>query len=430
MQLSTDPNVAFDVLDVLGGFCSLTRRSPTLDGSVPLRVAQACLPLLEGNAFGYQVMVHERLELSRRLGRYVLSEAPEPLARRVRAVLPMLGSRGLFTPQGSWARSFAQGLFAPRGPWLFTGLFVRPRAGVRLRLSSVKNRRSLAYDVREALIDRTDAWTPLVLELEPRAGTCIMHGEVATLAALPAQVGFRTLTLAEADEVAAAHLSFYDRSYFERKRAGEIPRSYRRGSRREILGEEEVPIVDVVEAGINTVTLGTPRSFHRPEGPVAATDAAADRLVFHNAVSFSVQFDGMHVQVEPDASELSRFAERVHTCWGARLGPEAHRGALLYLSKYVTPHPTGEPHFFVKPSVLFRTAKGTSLLLEGRSFEAAEVMRGVIESDWFHAAPAVFQLTRPGSWSVRAGTPLLELFPQPRALADAGFASHDAGLSP
>jgi hypothetical protein len=34
--------IACDVVDVLDGFASLAKRSPTLDGSVPVRAARAC----------------------------------------------------------------------------------------------------------------------------------------------------------------------------------------------------------------------------------------------------------------------------------------------------------------------------------------------------------------------------------------------------
>ena len=47
----------FEVGDVLDGLFRLEKRSPTLRGSVPLRVAQACVPLLQGNAFGLQVVL-------------------------------------------------------------------------------------------------------------------------------------------------------------------------------------------------------------------------------------------------------------------------------------------------------------------------------------------------------------------------------------
>ena len=46
-----------EVLRALGAFAALERRSATLDGNVPLRVAQACMPFLEGNALGWQIVL-------------------------------------------------------------------------------------------------------------------------------------------------------------------------------------------------------------------------------------------------------------------------------------------------------------------------------------------------------------------------------------
>src|SRR5690606_26444154 len=91
------PPVAFDVVDALGGAASLVRRSPTLDGSVPLRVAQACLPFLEGNAFGHQIVLRDPLDAERTLGRWALRASDEAtaLVHRARAVLPVLALRGL-----------------------------------------------------------------------------------------------------------------------------------------------------------------------------------------------------------------------------------------------------------------------------------------------------------------------------------------------
>jgi hypothetical protein len=49
-------------------------------------------------------------------------------------------------------------------------------------------------------------------------------------------------------------------------------------------------------------------------------------------------------------------------------------------------------------------------------------MRGVVESDRFHATPAVFHLTHPGKRiEVPSNAPLVEMFPLPRALAAAGI---------
>lgn len=435
MQLSQDPPIAFDAIDVLDGLVTLERRSPTLDGSVPLRVAQACLPLLAGNAFGLQITLSSRIELTRRFGRWTLAKPlPAELERRVRATLPMLAARGLWQPHGAWAKAFESGLvsISPLPLSLFTGLFVRPREGIRLRLSSVKNRRSLAYDVKEAILDDSAGWTPLVLTVAPRGNTCILQGELATLAPLPATATFRSLAFEQAEALARAHLGFYDRAYFETKRGGEVSRAYRRRAALESSATVASlsTQVDYVDAGVQTAQPGAPPSFHRPSGPQTDATAAPDRLIVHNAVSFSAHYDGLLVQVQPDAGELARFSERVRARWKGMLPEGAHEGALLYLSKYVTPHPQGEPHFFVKPSMLFRTEPGTSLLLEGKSLEGAEILRGVTESDWFHATPAVFHLLAPGtSITVRAGAPLLELFPQSRRLAAATFELEKAGLT-
>lgn len=42
-----------DLISVLNGFFVIEKRSETLNGSVPLRAAQGCKPLLEGNAAGF-----------------------------------------------------------------------------------------------------------------------------------------------------------------------------------------------------------------------------------------------------------------------------------------------------------------------------------------------------------------------------------------
>ncbi|HEY2369727.1 MAG TPA: hypothetical protein VGH87_25185, partial [Polyangiaceae bacterium] len=69
--------MTFEVLSPLTPLAKLARRDPTLDGSVPLRVAQACVPLLEGNAFGHQIVFDTPLLARTRLGRPALVRTPE-----------------------------------------------------------------------------------------------------------------------------------------------------------------------------------------------------------------------------------------------------------------------------------------------------------------------------------------------------------------
>jgi hypothetical protein len=165
--------------------------------------------------------------------------------------------------------------------------------------------------------------------------------------------------------------------------------------------------------------------FHRAAG-VVRESGEPDRLVVRNAVALTASFDGHTVMVTPDPGELASYARDVRTTWERWLGgPPAHPGALLYLAKYVTPHPPGEPHFFVKPPSLVETSPGVSTVIDGIG---PDVMRGVVRTDGFHATPAVFQLVAGRTIEVARGAPIVELFPCPRALIDADIARTTGGV--
>lgn len=425
--------VAFDVIDVLDGLVTLERRSATLGGSVPQRVAQACSPLVAGNAFGFQLVLQRRIEFKRSLGRYKVTsfERGDDIARQQRVALPMLEAEGILPVGSAWRRVLAAGVVGARASiTFFTGLFVRPRGGVRLRQASTRNRRSLAYTVREAILDDTDGYCPVVLEIDPTAPAFTLVGEIATLAALPATTTLATCPLEAAEDVARAHAAFFDAEYFATKRRGEVARKYRReiAARAPATHADAPPPaarIDLVEAGPATVEPGRPTRFHRPAGPHPTRTAADDRLVVRNAVGFSACFDGLDLRIEPDAARLATFADEVRHRWQplfARWGEAAHPGALLYFAKYFTPHPPGEPHFFVKPAALVATPPDVATLIEGIPGPGYEVLRGVVETDAFHATPAVFELAHPGRCiEVAAGVPLAELFAVPRALLGASF---------
>ncbi|MCX5744740.1 MAG: hypothetical protein NT062_19810, partial [Proteobacteria bacterium] len=159
--------IGFDVVDVLDGFATLTRRAGTLGGSVPLRVAQACVPLLEGNAWGFQIVLTRRLELRKRIGRWGVAgfDGGDDLAALLRGGIPMME---VLAP--AWRRRIEQGVVVGgRTISLFTGLFVRPRDGLRLRQSSTANRRSYTYAIDEVILDDGTGFVPLVLDVVPGA---------------------------------------------------------------------------------------------------------------------------------------------------------------------------------------------------------------------------------------------------------------------
>ena len=422
--------MSFEVLDCLDSLFRLTKRSPTLDGSVPVRVARACVPLLEGNAYGFQLTLDRPLRLTRRLGRWHAgwNEADgRDLTRRHHGAIPRLGVEG-FVPSPLWTRALTAAVAQPvrGGIRLFTGLLVKPGRGVWLRVTSAANRRNTLFEVVEQVIPDDDAWVPLVLDLRPQPGAPPrfgVQGEVATIAALRPDLRFREVPLADAPELAAAHSRFYDRAYFEGKKE-DVTGKYRRSVAGEAVAEaDEAAVGRVARIGASLLEVKPLGPFTTAAGPVATPRPSdprrIDTLVFHNEVAFTAFYDGHTLALEYDRRRLRAKAEAVERAFRAAAPEEAreHPGAALYLTKYFTPHPPGEPHFFVKPWAFTQTPAGWSSLLDGIHGDGYDVMRGVVSTDTFFATPAVFRVHREGApVRVPEGRPLLRVIPVPRRL--------------
>lgn len=436
---------AFSVLDALGGCVRLVRRSPTLDGSVPLRAAQGCVPLLDGNAFGLQVTLTRPIVLRKRLGRWQVERDPfaEHLRRLARGAVPILRAREDLRRAGEWDARLGRDAIScdGRSIELWTGLLVRPHAGRWLWLQSTANRRPVGFGVRSRMIPDPSGWVPLVLEIVPDPGARILRlqGELATLASIAPGVTLRARPLAEVPEIGQAHLQFYTPDYFEAKRQGQITRRYRKqipAGREPASGGVDGGLDGGLGGGLGDVAVFAPpapeivatHACLLPDGPAEAVPDRFGRLSqarFGNAIDFRVTWDGHTMAIDPDREALAATASHIDDMWRGIYGAAAideRKGALWYLTKYFTPHPAGEPHFFVKPWALTRTPPGWSCVIDGEHGAAFDVMRGVVHSDAFFATPAVFQLRGPvRDLAVKAGQPLLRVTPVPRALLEAGF---------
>ncbi|WP_437592068.1 hypothetical protein [Sorangium sp. So ce1000] len=458
----------FEVLDALG-LCRLTRRTGDLDGAVPLRVAKACVPLLEGNAFGLQITLMRPIEVRRRLGSLRAEPAGdhgEALARAHRAALPRLVSQGFLEPEGAWHRALRGGLawtcrkgLGPPRVRLWTGLLVRPDRGLWLRVAGAANRRNVLIEVSEAHLADDGAFVPLVVELRVRDEApqrLRLEGEIACIAPVLPDVQIEACVLADAPEVGRAHAEFYDAKYFAVKK-GQVTRKYRRlvggaAARRSAsadqggAGEEGAGEGSAGEGSAREGRAGSARVRLVVAGPAApeiaevtevTTAAGPDpvpwrgrarrlaSIVVRNAVPFRATFDGHTLAVAPEAPRLADGAAAVERTFAQAFGDDfiaANRGALWYLTKYFTPHPPGEPHFFVKPWAFTQTPPGWSSLLDGLHGDGYDVMRGVVATDAFFATPAVFHVRRLGApIEVPEGAPLLRIVPIPRDLLHAGF---------
>ncbi|WP_438028195.1 hypothetical protein [Sorangium sp. So ce233] len=466
-------DACFEVLDALG-LCRLTRRAGDLDGAVPLRVAKACVPLLEGNAFGLQITLARPIEVQRRLGSLraePAGEHREALLRAHRAALPRLVTQGFLAPEGAWHRALRGGIawtcrtgLGPPRLRLWTGLLVRPDPGIWLRVAGAANRRNVLIEVSEAYLADDGAFVPLVVELRVRdeaPRVLRIEGEIGCVAPVRPDVQIEACALADVPEVGRAHAAFYDAKYFAVKK-GEVTRKYRRlvggkaraGEGRAGAGgaaegstiEGSAGAESAEEGSAGAKRAGPARARLVVAGPGApeiaevtevTTAAGPDpvpwrggarrlqSIVVRNAVPFRATFDGHTLAVVPEAPRLAEGAAAVERTFARVFGEDflaANRGALWYLTKYFTPHPPGEPHFFVKPWAFTTTPPGWSSLLEGIHGEGYDVMRGVVETDVFFATPAVFHVRRIGApIEVPEGAPLLRVLPIPRDLLRAGF---------
>jgi hypothetical protein len=414
---------AFDVLAPLSPLAKLERRDATLDGSVPLRVARACVPLLEGNAFGFQICFQWPLLARTRLGRATLVRTPE--LERVdalqRASARYLIEQGVV--RGAWAAFLRKHWFtSDRGRLrIWTGLCVRAGNDAWLRVSGTKNRGPHGLGADEAYVIDHEDFVPLVVDFVLPSGESRLVGEVATLAVVRPGVHIEVVPIRQAKHLAHAHAAFYDAKYFGKKRdENETTRKYRRTIAKGARDDARPATGDVT---LRVAHIAGPAPVIEREIRVLSPSSASaekkkpprpfDRVRFDNAVGFEARWDGYSLVVDPNRRELDAGAREVEAALDGVL-PGEHAGALLYLTKYFTPHPRGEPHFFVKPWAFVETPPGWSSVLEGTRGHGWDVMRGVVRTDAFHAVPAVFDVHRTGAFEISRGAPLLDVFAIPR----------------
>lgn len=431
---ASGPVSGFEALAAFEPLARFTKREGTLDGSVPLRVAQACVPLLEGNAFGHQIVFGRRLIVRSRLGRRGLESTPEleEIDRAHRAAVPYLVAHGFLRRRGPWqAQLEKKWWWIERGVLrVWTGLLVRPRSGTWLRVSGAGSRAILGLSVRTSWIGDFDELVPLVIDFEAAADGTRLEGEVATIAPVVPDVRAVIGSLGERPELAEDHVAFYDAKYFATKK-GDITKKYRRSIATARAKDEE----DESPATIQVAHLAGPSPvvvrIDRVLGPMSTApvlapglDRGLELVRFRNAVPFTAHFDGNTLAVEPDRAVLARGARAIEAELESVFGEGfsvLHKGAVLYLTKYFTPHPHGEPHFFVKPWSFTATPRGWSSVIEGARGGGWDVMRGVVWTDRFHATPAVFSMQPATRVRIPEGAPLLDVLAFPRSLGAEGL---------
>ncbi len=419
---------AFECIDALPGFCRLEKRSPTLDGNLPLRAAQHCAPVFEGNAAGFQVSLQQPMTLRRLRGGALQVNltlpAFEQTQRLVHDAIERLVRDGLLRRGGPWHRLLATDALPVRGPRLFlwSGFLVRPAHGVCLRVGPAFNRRSRVQVVEHAIAER-DGFTPLVLEIdgrdlgqEPRW----LADEIGCVLPVAAQARMTLASIRRAPAVVKRFESFFDAHYFETKKSR--PTGNYRKKLREQPEAEPAPTchAKVLYAGPPAHAIGTLQRFHGPAGVSkrAPAGVAVPYGTVKNVARFEAIWDGQRFTAE--RSDVARVLPALRRDWRAAGGNLAGDG-LEFLSGTFFGPDRDEPYWQLQPWVFCVTPPGWSTVVDGASVGGGDGLRGLIRTDQFHPLSMVYRMYRPGPVAVRKGAPLLRFFPVPRRLQSAGM---------
>lgn len=423
--------VCFEVARVLDGFL-LGKRSETLDGSIPLRAAQGCKPLLEGNGAGFHLRFADPAVIRRGRGGPRLTLTDEGFERLLGGYdekLEAAVARGLLKRDGHWHRELRKGFARRVGDTLrlWTGLLVRPAPGVWLLVSGAFNRRCLV-NVEEYVVADDSSFVPVILRLDLaslRSRDTWLDTELACLLPLRPGVEFGVGALADSPEVGRAWCDFYDRSYIEARGDVKYTARYRRVTAKE--SDETTGEV----ARCRLINLGGPNLHRVGTFSRFATGAGLSRThPAKNSLQFAVVRNVADVRARWDGSNIRDIEAEVPGGpgpylreWAERYGPETLPSVELfadYVEHNFGPY-RGEPYFSITPWVFATTPPGWSSLMDSYHLDGLDGMRGVISTDTHFGVASLWQISGPRKFAVAKGTPLLRVLPVPRSLLRANF---------
>ncbi len=420
---------AFEVVNLLPGFARLSKRSGELDGNLPVRAARYCGPVFEGSAAGFQIVLGQPMTVKRnKRGQVAWDLTPLALSlitEKVGDALERGVREGLVERGGYWHRLFSRDALPVRGQrvLIWTGLMVRPRAGLWLLVGGAFNRRSRIPVVDHVVTD-ADQWVPLVIEIDVRAlgkETAWLESEIGCVTPVAPRVRLSKEPLAPGAPELREFASFFSEAHFDTK-AQHPTAAYVRCQRERRLKADESCDARLTFAGPDVHAIDQFRRFITSTG-FTGTPASPGSLPFgliRNMAPLSWTWQGQtHSAFDV---KLGRCLPALQTLWKATFGEDAQRAAFDFLSQYALGEHWDQPYVQVQPWVFLPTATGWSTLVDGIHHPPAyDGMRGVIATDWFHSLAMVFRLFGPGSVTLPTRAPLMRAIPVQRAVLELGF---------
>ncbi len=426
-----ETDTAFEVIEAMPGFCKLTKRSGTLDGNLPLRAAQHCMPVVEGSAAGFQIELLQPITLARgRTRRVVMDMTPvayQQTEEQAPKVLQDLLKRGLLKPGGHWEKLFQKSAIPMSGTRVrfWTGHLVRPRPGYWLFISGAFNRRSRVRVIEHAVCD-PNGWVPLTLEIDGSAlgrESLWIENEIACVMPIVPGMDISLSRLEGSLDAGRRFCEFYDASYFQQKPL------HPTGRYRKLLSGAPKTIADqgtslftfagpATHSIVSIDRFATPNGFARKPG-----DGLSMKYVLvRNIARIKAEWDGQCF-MESETRIPEREITRLKALFLKHYGEEALQNACEFLERYFYTQKRDDPTFLIAPWAFMATPSGWWSLLDGYHGDKYDGMRGVIATDIFQGLGMVYRLYGPCRISLQVGAPLMRIMPVPRNVLRVSYAT-------
>jgi hypothetical protein len=411
----------FELYDALGEFFSLQSRSATLDGSIPLRAAQHCIPYTEGCSAGLQLMppfIELKIKKNRKF-EISTPNPPEPMFYE--ETLHFLRHNEILSDD--WVNILENGPVWDQGDkaYIWTGYVIRPAENTWILSGAAYNRRAQVKTIDLVYADSQN-FQPLFCALdvsEMKPGTYEIAAELGCLLGLQPGIEVKVAPVEESTDVVKAVCDFFDDEYYEQKKTMPATGKYRRlkSSKNKPLHansekeEREILLVDM---------LGTPYQLDTFKNFVTTKGIGPDRelsrtyqfITLKSAFSAKLDWDGTFWKEKMKAHPMT---EKLIEIW-TKVGGAAGERFAYTLAEFVWLPAATESFFNVAPWVLLKTPPGWSSVYDGIHFENAEGLRGVVRTDQLHQVSGVYRLINGPTLNIKKGSSLMRILPTPRKL--------------
>jgi hypothetical protein len=429
-EASNVVDAAFEIVTSLPGFTSIRKRSGELDGNLPVRAARYCSPVFEGSAAGFQIVLEQPIAIERgaqgELDFNFTPPALDQVTNQVNDALDRAVAAGLLARRGYWDRLFRGNALAVKGKRIvvWTGHFIRPRAGIWPLVGGAFNRRS-RVPVVDHLVTDPGRFVPLVVEIDARdigPEGAWLEGELGCVTPLVPGALMRKERLAPDSPELRAFAEYFSDAYFETK-SRHPTATYLRRQRENRVKAAASCDARLLFAGPDVHSVEELARFITEDGftKQPATPGTILYGLVRNIARVEWTWQGQtHKTFEV---HHGRAVAELKALWQEAFG-DAHASARDFLAAYMMGEQWDQPYVQLQPWVFVPTAPGWSTLVDGiHGAPAYDGMRAVIATDWFHGLAMVYRMFDSATVSIPYRAPLMRAIPVTRAALDLGFAT-------